>query len=199
MTAAIGLTGGVGSGKSTVASMFAELAVPVLDLDAVGRQLTRPGQPALQTLTEAFGSDILNEDGTLNRTMLADLCFGDEQRTLTLNQVMHPLIWAEERRWLEQQSSPYVLIEAAVLLESNAASRMDAVVVVIADEPLRRQRVLARGKQSASLFEAICARQLDDDERRRQADYVLENNASRDQLQEQVAALHQTLLQRFAS
>jgi dephospho-CoA kinase len=198
VTVAVGLTGGIGSGKSTVASMFADLAVPVLDLDAVGRQLTEPGEPGLQALVACFGREILRGDGTLDRPRLAALCFTDPKQTARLNGVMHPLIREEEQRWLQRQSSPYALIEASVLLESGAASRMDAVVVVLADREERRRRVLARGRQSEALFESIIARQCDDARRRKQADYVLENNGSQEALREQVKALHARLAQRFA-
>jgi len=198
MTAAVGLTGGIGSGKSTVAAMFAASGVPVLDLDAVGRELTRSGEPALQALVEAFGRDILNNDGSLNRARLAERCFGDAEQTQILNRIMHPPIWAAEERWLQQLTAPYALIEAAVLQESGGASRMDAMVVVVASEQLRRQRVLARGSQTVSMFEAIAARQLHDDERRQQADHVLENDGDLVALQRQVKALHQLLMQRFA-
>lgn len=191
----IGLTGGIGSGKSTVAGMFAALAVPVLDLDGVGRNLLLPCSEALQRIAETFGSAFLLPDGSLDRPALAMHCFADAQRTQSLNAIMHPLIWQHEQQWVKQQSAPYVVIEASVLLESDAYRRMHAVVVVLADEQLRLQRVLSRGDRNRQQFDDIVSRQCSDEKRRAQADYLIENNDSLALLEQQVKALHQLLLQ----
>lgn len=189
----IGLTGGIGSGKSTVAAMFAELGVPVLDLDRVGHAVAAPGTPGLQQLIDAFGADILHQDGSLDRSLLAERCFCDPLQTGRLNAIMHPLIRAAEQQWLQAQSAAFVIIEASVLLESGGAERMDAVIVVLADHEIRRARVLARGDRSPEQFEAIVARQCSDEERRAAADYLMINNGSTEALRAQVERIHREL------
>lgn len=188
----IGLTGGIGSGKSTVAAMFSELGVPVLDLDRVGRMLTEYDE-CLKQLVEAFGEGILQADGSLNRRALARHCFATASETARLNAILHPLIRKEEDRWVAGQQADYVLIEASVLIESDGADRMDALVVVLADRELRLERVLARGDRSRQEFDAIVARQCSDGERRRLADYLIENNSDLLQLRQSVRLVHQSL------
>ena len=189
----IGLTGGIGSGKSTVAAMFAESGVPVLDLDQVGRQLTSTDAECLNRLVTAFGENILRSDGSLDRKALATLCFSSAEATTRLNGIMHPLIRRVEDAWVSQQQSDYVIIEASVLLESDGAKRMQAVIVVIADETIRRQRVLTRGFQDELEFRAILARQCDDHTRLRAADHLIKNNGDLLQLRKQVSTLHMLL------
>lgn len=189
----IGLTGGIGSGKSTAAAMFSEMGVPVLDLDRVGRSLAETDADCLGQLVAAFGEEILQADGRLDRRSLARHCFASAAETERLNAIMHPLIRQEENRWVKRQQADYVMIEASVLLESGDAGRMDALVVILADEKLRLQRVLARGDRSQDEFASIAARQCSDAERRLMADYVIDNNGSLQQLRQRVQALHQML------
>jgi len=189
----IGLTGGIGSGKSTVASMFSAFGVPVLDLDRLGHTVTAAGSEGLRHLVQVFGAWILHADGSLHRKALADYCFADADRTAQLNSIVHPLIWQQEAAWLSRQHSRYAMIEASVLLESGGASRMDQVVVVLADESIRLQRVLKRGRHDAALFRQIIDRQCDDATRRRLADYLIDNNGDLASLRKQVQLLHEQL------
>jgi len=190
----IGLTGGIGSGKSTVAAMFAELGVPVLDLDQVGHALLAPGSAALAQLVDTFGRDILNSDASLNRKMLARHCFSEAGQTAKLNAIVHPLIRQAEEAWLQSQQGDYVMIEASVLLESGGAERMDAVIVVLADVAVRRQRVLQRGDRSIAEFDAIVARQVNDTERRKAADMIISNTDGLAELRQQVRHTHTELM-----
>lgn len=192
-TVRIGLTGGIGSGKTSVAAMFAELDVPVLDLDKVAREVVSPGSRALSQLIEVFGIEMLHADGTLNRKLMAEHCFNSAENTERLNAIMHPLIWQAEAKWLKQQEGAYVIIEASVLLESGAADRMDAVIVVLASMSLRQQRVMQRGDRGIESFQAIVKRQCGDDLRREKASYIIENNSSLKQLKEQVLQLHREI------
>ncbi|TLS68227.1 dephospho-CoA kinase [Mariprofundus erugo] len=189
----IGLTGGIGSGKSTAAAMFEALGVAVLDLDRVGHRVVQAGSEGLQQLVACFGGQILQPDGELDRRALATLCFADAGHTAQLNRIVHPLIWQQEEQWMALQHGPYVIVEASVLLESGGADRMDRVAVVLADESLRLQRVLARGRQDETAFRAIIARQCDDLMRKQQADYILDNNCTLASLQQQVEQLHAEL------
>jgi len=190
MAYVMALTGGIGSGKSTVATMFAERGVPVLDLDQVGHDCLN--KPLLrQHLVEIFGVDILDENGHVQRKILATKAFSDAKATQQLNHILHPAIQAQEKHWLAQQQAPYVIIEASVLLESGAQARMDAVVVVVADVDIRRKRVLQRGYQDEAAFERILQRQCDDALRRLKADFIIENSGDRSVLEGQVTCLHQ--------
>ncbi len=199
LPARIGLTGGIGSGKSTVAAMFTELDVPVLDLDQVGRALAMPGSLCLQRLVSSFGDGILSPDQSLDRQRLADICFADAAGTAQLNAIMHPMIRQEEQAWLSCQQADFAIIEASVLIESGGAERMDAVIAVLADEGLRRQRVVDRGLQNEERFRSIVSRQCDDAERRRVAEYVIINEGDLAGLRQQSMEVYQQLLARFGS
>jgi len=196
-TAAVGLVGGIGSGKSTVARMFAALEVPVLDLDDVGRRLTEPGQPGLEFLVSAFGPRILQNNGELDRQRLSSLVFASKKSLKCLTNFLHPLIWDEEKVWLTRVSAPYAIIEAVVLLESGAAGRMDAIMAVISRLELRRQRVRSRGHPPLSGFESIVKHQCQDEERINASDYIVYNNGSLRELRSQVMHTHQLLLKRY--
>jgi len=194
--ARVGLTGGIGSGKSTAAEMFAELGVPVLDLDKVGRKLA--SQPKhLAMLMHVFGDNILHTDGTLNRRALASMCFSNSENTKRLNQIMHPLIWQAADDWLSRQDACYALIEASVLIESGGASRMDDVVVILTSEYLRRKRVLASRDIDVAYVDAIIQRQCNDDTRYAAADYVIENHADLPALRTNVNTLHGQLMKKY--
>ncbi|MDQ6989395.1 MAG: dephospho-CoA kinase [Mariprofundaceae bacterium] len=193
MTRFVGLTGGIGSGKSTVASMFADLAVPVLDLDQVGHILLDTEPTLAVQLAEVFGEAVLGADAKVDRQHLAQIAFKTAEHTQKLNQVMHPLIQAYELNWRQQQHAELAIIEASVLIEAQAVARMQALIVVFADETLRKQRVLSRGKQDATRFTQIVARQCSDAQRQQYCDYRLHNNAHLPALHAQVQALYATL------
>ena len=196
--APVGLTGGIGSGKSTVASIFSSLGVPVLDLDMVGQQLTTSNPEALAALVKAFGREILDGD-RLNRKRLADICFSSREKTKQLNAILHPLIWQEMDGWIKEQKVAYVIIEASVLIESGGCDRMEATIVVMADLPVRKLRVLSRGKQTVLSFERIVKMQCSDDERRRHAAFTIRNDGTVAALKEEVERLHGLLTGQFGS
>lgn len=189
----IGLTGGIGSGKSTLAGIFAGLGVPVLDLDALGRELHSDAD-CRTALLQVFGKDILDASGVVDRAALGRICFADEGKMAQLNAIMHPRIRQRETAWVAVQQAPYVLIEASVLIESGGVARMDAVVVVLADVEVRRQRVLQRPGMDGNRFDDIVARQCSDMMRREVADFVVDNNAGLDTLRQSALNLHQQLL-----
>lgn len=192
-TMRIGLTGGIGSGKTTVAGMFEQLGVPVLDLDKAGNVLLKK-KSLVQQLVQQFGKQILTEDRQINRKALAKAAFVSAEGTEQLNAIMHPAIRDYETVWVNQHAdAPYVIIEASVLIESGGAPRMNQVMVVMADEAIRKKRVLARGEQDEKMFEHIISRQCDDQQRFQIADEVIYNDGSLEELMSQVQHLHQKL------
>jgi dephospho-CoA kinase len=179
--------------------MFAAHGVPVLDLDQVGAGLISSAGEMSGRLAEAFGDHVLNPDGSVDRRKLAQWCFSDAARASRLNAMMHPAIWERAEAWLDQQEGDYAIIEASVLIESGGADRVQAVIVILADEQLRRQRVRPRPGMSAPLFDNILRRQCTDKERRVMADYVIDNNGSMEELGKHIRRLHDLLLARFMS
>ena len=187
-----GLTGGIGSGKSTAARMFADQGVPTLDLDKLGHIALTQGEVKAK-LIQTFGESIL--DGKdIQRSKLAKLAFASQEHTQTLNQIMHPAIQQLEQLWREKQTAPYAIIEASVLIESCGVERMHGLIVVMCSQPIREQRLIARGKQTKEQIQAIMQRQCTDTQRLRLADYILDNESDLQHLAAQVEALHQKLL-----
>ena len=197
----VGLTGGIGSGKSTVAGMLAELGAVIIDADQVARDLVEPGQPALAELVEAFGTQILRPDGSLNRGLLAAAAFGSTTRTQVLNSIMHPRIAAESKRRIEAAAdAPVVVYDMPLLAETGQQALVDIVVVV--DVPVEeqvRRAVEGRGMDPADVERRIQA-QASREERRAIADLVIDNSGSLEQTRAQVErAWHDRLYPQDAS
>ena len=191
-----GLTGGIGSGKSTVAGFFDMLGVPTLDLDQVGKTLLAEDATLVEQLVASFGTSIVGNNNQLVPAELARIAFSSAENTQTLNGIMHPHILAYETRWRAKQTAVFCVIEASVLIESAGVSRMDGLIVLLADEELRKQRVLQRNKQSLAAFENIVAQQCDDGERIRLANYVLDNNDTLPRLEQEVVLLFNKLMEK---
>ena len=192
----VGLTGGIGAGKSTVAEMLAEHGALIIDADAISRELVEPGEPALHLLVEEFGTNIIRPDGSLDRGALASRAFADEDGTARLNAVMHPLIRAETQRRLadaEEQGAEIIVYDMPLLVETGQAELVDIVVVV--DVPVELQVVRAtglRGLEEADVRRRIAA-QATRDERLSIADVVIENSGDRWETQRQVDKLWEQL------
>ena len=195
-----GLTGGIGAGKSTVASIFKTFDVPVLDLDKVGHKLLDEDKTLQQQLIQAFGDDIL-VNGSIDRKKLADQAFQSEKHTQQLNQIMHPAIVEFEKQWRKSitatSKSAFAIIEASVLIESGGVSRMDGLIVVLANKHIRQQRVAKRQNYHALTFDKIVNQQTNDEVRKQLADTIIVNNKDLPYLKEVVFHLHNTLLQSF--
>jgi len=188
-----GLTGGIGSGKSTVVQMFADLGVPTLDLDEVGKVVIQALPEVTEKLVAAFGQSIVDENRALLRKSLARVAFASAESTQQLNRIIHPYIVAYESDWKAKQTAPFCMIEASVLIESSGVARMDGLLVVFADMELRRQRVLQRNQGDGALFNKIVQQQCSDEQRHAVADFALENNQSLDVLRQQVLQLYTKL------
>ena len=192
----IGLTGGIGSGKSTVAALFAEYGAGIIDTDAIAHFLTQAGGEAIAAIRAAFGDDYITEDGALNRTKMRGLIFSDAAAKQRLEQILHPLIFEQAKAQLLQlQDRPYVLAVVPLLPESrNFRQLARRVLVVDCGEDTQVARVVGRSRLTEAEVRAIIARQTPRAERLRLADDVICNDAGLDSLAVQVAALHKRYL-----
>ncbi|MFZ5593875.1 MAG: dephospho-CoA kinase [Pseudomonadota bacterium] len=198
----IGLTGGIGSGKSTVADCFAELGVAVIDADQIARELVEPGRPALGAIVDAFGRDILDGSGQLDRARLRALVFDDSTRRRQLETILHPLIRAEMRKRadaLEGSGAPYAILNIPLLLETGQTDLADRILVVDTPEELQYQRVRARNGLPDAQIAAIIATQASREQRLAAADDIIVNDGDLSKLQRQTVAMHQRYLALAAS
>ena len=196
----IGLTGGIGSGKSTVSKFLAHLGAVVIDADKVGHEVFKPGTKAWQEVVDAFGQGIISADGTIDRRKLGEIVFSNPGARAKLNQVMHPLIYKQVKSQMEEygrKGAAIIIVEAPLLLEVGWKSLVDEVWVTSASEAT----VIKRLKEQKGLSEAqSLARiraQLTDEERIRQADVVIDTNCALDELKERVEALWRKLRSRI--
>lgn len=201
MKPVVGLTGGIASGKTTVAKMFAELGIPVVDADDLAREVVEPGTPGLDAIVEAFGSEVLDEEGRLDRKKVGDLVFEDEAARVKLNEILHPRIGAagaEHIASYDDHEAPYVVYEAALLVETGAHSAFPALVVVSADEAVQRLRLIARDGYTVQEANARIESQLPLSRKVAAADFVVTNNGDLEGTRRQVGEIHQQLVARFS-
>jgi dephospho-CoA kinase len=188
----IGLTGGIGSGKSTVAARLAEHGVPVVDADQVAREIVEPGEPALEDLVAHFGERILDADGRLDRAGLAAIAFADDEQRQALNAITHPRI-AERLlarlQQLDESGEPLVVLDHPLLIEGDPTGRVDTIVVVLAPEEVRVQRLVEQRGLDEGDVRARMRAQVDDDARRAAADHVIDNDGDLEVLRERTDAL----------
>jgi dephospho-CoA kinase len=187
----IGLTGGIGTGKSTLASLFADLGVPIIDADVLAHELTVPGSTALQAIVDHFGAAILKSDGTLDRSQLARLVFNNQSERLWLEQLLHPRIQKEMLRQLMKLNTPYCIVVIPLLAETKNIHFLDRVLVIDAPESLQIERVQARNQLSTTQIKAILQSQCSREERAAIADDVIINEGSLDKLKQAVRLLHE--------
>ncbi len=186
----VGLTGGVGAGKSTVAQQFAELAVPVIDADEIAREVVRPGSPVLAEVVAVFGEAVLQSDGHLDRAALRRKIFADSASRRRLEAILHPRIRVTIQERLEQLEALYCILVVPLLIETEMTDLVDRIMVIECDEPTRVARVGARDNVSAADVRRIMANQITPVKRLQYADDVLYNDGSRPYLVRQVQALH---------
>ena len=192
----IGITGGIGSGKSLICKIFSCLGVPVYDADSHAKELMTTDGILVSDIKKEFGVLSYSVDGGLNREYLSKMVFNDPERLRTLNSLVHPRVGHDFNRWLDQRKGhPYVLKEAALLYESGAYKSLDKVIVVYANEALRIQRVLNRDPhRTADQVRAIIKNQMPEEEKLKRADFTVRNDETA-LLIPQVVSLHQ----RFSS
>lgn len=190
----VGLTGGIGSGKSTVAEEFVRLGIQQVDADIVARLVVAPGTAALDTIVQQFGDAVRSSDGQLDRAMLRQIVFSDEAAKTWLNQLLHPLIRQEMLRQLENATSPYVILVAPLLLENKLDLLVDTVLVVDVSEQTQIKRTSQRDGSPIPLVQSIMAAQCSRQQRLARANHVISNEGSADALQSKVADLHRIFL-----
>jgi dephospho-CoA kinase len=186
----IGLTGGIASGKSTVAQRFRELGVPVIDADESARAVVEPGTPALTQIIERFGPGVVGAHGELDRRALRALVFGDAGLRRQLEALLHPLIRRDMERRAQAAVGPYLVMAIPLLIEGGSLDRVDRILVVDVDEAVQVQRVMARDGCSLSQARAMVASQASRAARLAAADDVLTNAATVTDLRQAVDALH---------
>ncbi|PRQ11240.1 dephospho-CoA kinase [Corynebacterium sp. 13CS0277] len=185
----LGLTGGIGSGKTTVAAQLAALGIPVVDADQIARDIVEPGAPALAELAAEFGADVVDDTGALRRGVLAERAFTDDAATARLNAIMHPRIRQETARRLAELDAaghPVVVYDMPLLVDLGLDKDMDLVVVVAVDPEERVRRLVAhRGLEPEDARRRI-AQQVSEEERRAAADVIIDNHGTLEELRAQV-------------
>jgi dephospho-CoA kinase len=198
----VGLTGGIASGKSTAARVFGELGAHVVDADRVSRDLVMPGSPVLARIARAFGREVIRADGTLDRSRLGEIVFADEAKRRVLEGILHPLILLETDRRVEQiermDPGAIVVVEAALILEIGRQAEFDAIVVVWAEEAQQVQRLIARDRMSLEEARNRIAAQMPLAEKRRLADYVVDNSGDPGQCRTEAERVFAELRRRAA-
>ncbi len=193
----VGLTGGIATGKSTVSKLFVECGASLIDADVLAREPFAPGQPTLRTIAETFGREMLRPDGTLDRDRLGKVVFGDPKQLEKLNAIVHPYVAdAQEQRSREiagKDPHAVILYDAALLIEANAHTRMDRLVVVTADEQTQLKRLMARNHLSADEGKRRIAAQMPLAEKVKVADYVIDGTLPLEQLRKMVQRIYDEL------
>jgi dephospho-CoA kinase len=191
----VGLTGGIASGKTTVANSFAAHGVPVIDTDVIAREVVEPGQPALAAVVDAFGTEVLAADGRLDRPRLRECIFGDAEARRRLEAILHPAIRAEMERQSRAAGGPYQVLVIPLLVEGGRRDHIDRVLVVDVAEATQIERLLRRDGVSRDQAEAALRAQASREARLAFADDVIENTGDLAALGDRVALLHEKYLQ----
>ncbi len=199
MTFIVGLTGGIGSGKTAVSDHFAELGIKVVDADVCARTVVEKGKPALKQIVEHFGAEVLDQNGNLDRAHLRQHVFSDEAARKWLEALLHPLIFEEMWAQLQNANSPYAILVSPLLVESGQTAICQRVLVVDVPEDIQLARTMSRDANSAEQVKAIMATQASREQRLAKADDVIINDADLAALHGKVKQLHQNYLQLAAA
>ncbi len=195
MTLIIGLTGGIGSGKTKAADIFKQLGAGIIDADQIAHELTRPDGKAIDPIRKMFGDSVIGEDGSMNRVAMRKLAFSDTTARHKLESILHPLIYQETQRQLSLIQSEYAVLVVPLLLETgNYLQLINRILVIDCPESLQISRAMQRSKLSEQAVRDVMAIQCARDERLAQANDVIVNDSSEEHLQQQVQKLHQIYL-----
>jgi dephospho-CoA kinase len=195
----VGITGGIGSGKTALTDWLSTQSIVIVDADLAARVIVEPGQPALAEIAAQFGQEYLLPNGHLDRAALRKLVFADDAKRQTLESITHPRIRDELTRQMAAAQSPYVVLSSPLLLESGQSEMVDLSVVVDVPEAVQIERTIARDQNDRALVEQIMAAQLDRATRISRADIVIDNSGSLEALHLRGAQLHRTLLARASA
>lgn len=187
----IGLTGGIGSGKSTVAERFKSNGISVIDADKIAKDVVKKGQPALQKIEAKFGPAILKANGELDREAMRRIVFQDPESLDWLNKCLHPIIRQEINQQIASATSDYVILDIPLLFENKLQSLVDRILVVDVPVETQLQRVIHRDNNSKELVQSIIDKQVSREFRLQHADDIVDNSGSQDQLMAQIDKLHQ--------
>ena len=194
----VGLTGSIGVGKSFATSVFEELGCHVLDADLTAREVVLPGTPGLKVVTEEFGQEVLNPDGTLNRKQLGALVFADESRRQRLNQILHPFIIARQdeimRGWEAEDPNGIGIIDAALMIESGGYKRFDKLIVVHCRPEVQLERLMLRDNLSRDEALRRINSQMPQEEKVQFADYLIDTSDGFELTRAQIISVHQKLI-----
>ncbi len=187
----IGLTGGIASGKSTVSDMIRKLDIPIVDADVEARMAVEPGEPAFEEIVKAFGKQVLDETGHLNRPTLGDIVFQNEEKRQQLNKIVHPQVRHRMKQQLHQlqQTHPHVVLDIPLLFESKLTDWADRVLVVYVDEGIQLNRLMERNNYSESEAKSRIQSQLPLTEKKALADAVIDNNGSLEDSRKQLITI----------
>ncbi|GFD95298.1 dephospho-CoA kinase [Alteromonas sp. KUL156] len=190
----VGLTGGIGSGKSAATACFEKLGIDIVDADEVARDVVAPGSQGLKEIANRFGDGILLEDGNLNRAVLREKVFADNVEKHWLNNLLHPLIRLRMQYLIGESTSPYCILSVPLLVENKLTEMCNYVVVVDCPEAMQLERALKRDGSTEQTIRNIMASQATREERIKAADTVLDNSTTLSALSTQITDLHNTLL-----
>lgn len=191
----VGLTGGIGSGKSVVCNRFTQRGILIVDADIVAREVVEPGSDALQQIQNHFGDDVVQADGHLNRSKLRNIIFTDPAEKQWLESLLHPLINTEIRRQLSAAKSDYAILASPLLLETKQFQLVDRILVVDASEQLQIERASHRDKSNEAQIKAIMQTQLSRQDRCARANDIIQNHGDIHELDNQAEKLHQLYLE----
>jgi len=191
----VGLTGGIGSGKTTVGSFFESYGIPIYIADKEAKGLMNRSKVIKRKLIELFGESAY-ENGQLNRTYLATKIFSDKELLSKMNAIIHPKVASHFKRWLKKQDAPYVIKEAAIIFENKLEHQYDYIITVVADEHLRLERVIKRDDTSVEKIKSIMRNQLTDNEKIKRSDFVIRNN-DLETSKKQALEIHQIILKKI--
>ena len=195
----IGLTGGIASGKSTVANYFADLGVPIIDTDVIAREVVAPGAPALDEIREIFGDDVFQLGGTLDRKAMRKIVFSDDVKRQQIEDILHPRIRDAVYQQVTATSGPYLIIVVPLLFGSTMTDFMDRVLVVDCSEEVQLDRLLARDTENEEQARRMIASQASREERLSIADDVVQNDGDKEDTRQRVNALHNEYLRLSAA
>jgi dephospho-CoA kinase len=193
----VGLTGGIAIGKSFVSKVFTELGCHVFDADKIARDVVASGTTGFQQVVAEFGSEILAEDGSINRTKLGQIVFGNESKRQRLNAILHPLIIAEQDRLLSEAEAKdpkgIAIIEATLMIETGSYKRLDKIIVVHCDREIQIERLMHRNNYSREEAESRLSAQMPNEEKIKFADIVIDTSGGKEQTRQKVIEAYEQL------